>query len=403
MNVVFLGSFYPTSLLCRIQNSKYVGFANDLLQKSYLQGLSHSEKVESFKAISIPNIISFPHKTSMFYYRGVQENINGIDCSTVSFLNLCSIKQKFKVFGLKRYLKRNEKYFQQANYLFVYDLDISFLEFVSFLKLRYPHLKVVNIVPDLIGYTGLKENLFNKWRQRCKDIRVRKLLFNVDFFIFLTKDMAAYLDIKQPFGVLEGIYNMESEKVFSKNIPNYNNPIKSVLYSGAMSKRNGVDKLLAAFSFISDENFRLVLCGDGELRAQIEKNAEIDHRISFMGNIPHSMVLKLQLEATLLINPRPGVEDFTKYSFPSKTMEYFASGVPVLMYDLLGVPREYYKYCFTQRELSSLSLSREIYRICNLPAIQRKQMGLSARSYVINNKTPVRSIETVFSFLNQQL
>ena len=38
------------------------------------------------------------------------------------------------------------------------------------------------------------------------------------------------------------------------------------------------------------------------------------------------------------VNPRQNNEEFTKYSFPSKTMEYLASGVPVVAYKLDGIP-----------------------------------------------------------------
>lgn len=49
-------------------------------------------------------------------------------------------------------------------------------------------------------------------------------------------------------------------------------------------------------------------------------------------------------KATLLINPRPSNEEFTKYSFPSKNLEYMASGTPLLATDLPGIPAEYKRY-----------------------------------------------------------
>ena len=52
----------------------------------------------------------------------------------------------------------------------------------------------------------------------------------------------------------------------------------------------------------------------------------------------------MQQQATLLVNPRKGHEEYTKYSFPSKTMEYMASGTPTIMYKLPGLPIEYEEY-----------------------------------------------------------
>ena len=41
------------------------------------------------------------------------------------------------------------------------------------------------------------------------------------------------------------------------------------------------------------------------------------------------------------VNPRPGAADFTRYSFPSKTLEYLDAGKPVLAYRNDGIPPEY--------------------------------------------------------------
>ena len=57
-----------------------------------------------------------------------------------------------------------------------------------------------------------------------------------------------------------------------------------------------------------------------------------------MGCVTNDEIVRLQCEATLLVNPRPSDKEFCKYSFPSKTIEYMASGTPVLMTKLPGVP-----------------------------------------------------------------
>ena len=41
------------------------------------------------------------------------------------------------------------------------------------------------------------------------------------------------------------------------------------------------------------------------------------------------------------MNPRSADAEYTKYSFPSKTIEYLATGVPVVMNRLPGIPEEY--------------------------------------------------------------
>ena len=37
----------------------------------------------------------------------------------------------------------------------------------------------------------------------------------------------------------------------------------------------------------------------------------------------------------------------SKYFFPSKMMDYLASGTPTISTKLKGIPEEYFNYCFT--------------------------------------------------------
>ena len=82
---------------------------------------------------------------------------------------------------------------------------------------------------------------------------------------------------------------------------------------------------------------------------QLQRNQKLktkytkkDSRIQYMGVAPNAEVVAAELDASLLVNPRPTHEEFTKYSFPSKNIEYMASGTPLLTTKLPGMPKEYY-------------------------------------------------------------
>jgi len=94
----------------------------------------------------------------------------------------------------------------------------------------------------------------------------------------------------------------------------------------------------------------------------------------------------LQRKATLLINPRDGVEEFTKYSFPSKTIEYLSSGTPTILYKLKGIPEEYYNYCYTCDFEGAEGLTETIVRVLNIPSDERESMGEKAKKFILNNK-----------------
>ena len=122
--------------------------------------------------------------------------------------------------------------------------------------------------------------------------------------------------------------------------------------------------LLEAFREIDSPNYRLVICGIGDCESEIKKRAQEDSRILFQGQLKRKDVLKLQSEATVLVNPRQNHEEFTKYSFPSKNLEYLSSGIPLVAYKLDGIPDEYDEYINYVKDNSIDSLRDMLIKIC---------------------------------------
>ena len=117
--------------------------------------------------------------------------------------------------------------------------------------------------------------------------------------------------------------------------------------------------------------------------------------------MPREEVLKLQQKATLLVNPRTPEGEFTKYSFPSKTMEYFASGKPTLLYRLPGIPDEYFEYCYTVDTLGVDALSETLSCILNLSNEKLEQKGRCARNFVLSQKNPIVQCTKIVQLISQ--
>lgn len=86
------------------------------------------------------------------------------------------------------------------------------------------------------------------------------------------------------------------------------------------------------------------------------------------------------------MNPRKGDEEFTKYSFPSKIMEYMMSGRPVLCFKLPGMPEEYDAYLNYFKGTSPEQMAEEILRLCTAGEDYLNQQGEKARAFVLNHK-----------------
>ena len=314
-------------------------------------------------------------------------------------MNLIWIKHYFKYRNIKKRLLSYIKGETDNIIFIVYDLYEPFIRALAELKKNYSFKSFV-IVPDLPGFIGASNSFIHQFLTEHDAIKLNKALINMDGYILLCDAMQEKLPMKnKKYLVVEGIFNSIKIKTENKT-----NNLKVLFYSGAMDERNGVINLLKAFSLLEGDDYRLILCGLGNAVSEIQAAKKKDKRIDFRGQLPREEIIKIQCnEATLLLNPRPAVEEFTKYSFPSKTMEYFASGKPVLMYKLPGVPNEYYNYCYCFDDCNPYNMATKINEVCSQDIEVLRAKGKDAQNFILENKTPELQVEKVINFLLNSL
>lgn len=218
----------------------------------------------------------------------------------------------------------------------------------------------------------------------------------IDKFILLTKAMEDLIPQAQNNSlVVEGIYS-PSERI----IPLKGTQERVLVYTGSLQEYVGIKDLVDAFCLTKNDKYKLIICGSGYCAAYIHEKALKDKRIEFRGVVSRKEALELQTNATALINPRKPSEDFTKYSFPSKTMEYLASGTPVIGYFLTGMPAEYKEHLFIPKNLTMESLANEIDVVLSLPDNILKDKADRARTFVLEKKTSKNQVKRILSFLN---
>ena len=171
-----------------------------------------------------------------------------------------------------------------------------------------------------------------------------KLNKDVDSYMLLTEHMADKIDVhNMPYIVKEGIISQNDIENAKSKIKNQNKPndVKYIVYTGKMNERFGVKTLVEAFMSIPDKNLRLVLCGKGDAVDFIKEKNDLDNRIMFMGQVTPEKAGEWQSSASVLVNPRTNDEEFAKYSFPSKNIQYLLTGNAVVCYMLDGMPERY--------------------------------------------------------------
>lgn len=388
MKYYFLGSFFSDDRVIEVKRDSIgaISNANNLLQRNMIIGLDNL--VEELEVITLPNIGAYPKRYKKLTFRSSIISHEKSKHYTLGFLNLPVIKHVSRLISLLKYFRENNLPCDEKFVFYVYDLELAFLLFIFFIKKRYSQAHICLIVPDLPGMTGSSRSFLGEIRTKITKKLTDISLSYVDSFSLISENMIKKLSVvEKPFTVIEGIYN---EKLENENIkPHLVKDTFSLFYSGALDKRNGVLNLISAFKLIKSEKYRLYIAGDGELKELILSEQDKDSRIIYLGQLCHDDVIKHQNESTLLINPRQPIEEFTYYSFPSKTMEYFASGIPTIMYRLPGVPIEYFNYCTVLDDMSIVSLYNEIINICEVEYDVKIEIAEKAKFFILSKKNPL--------------
>jgi glycosyltransferase involved in cell wall biosynthesis len=222
-----------------------------------------------------------------------------------------------------------------------------------------------------------------------------KSLDNVDGYVLLTEHMTERLPIgNKPWMVMEGIYNTNDNIT---NVPK--EPYKTILYTGNLAKRYGILDLLDAFTKIEKQNYRLWIRGNGECLKEIKEAANKDKRILYFDQLSRTELIKLQKKATVLVNPVHSHEEFTKFFFPSKTMEYMASGTPTLMSKLPCLPKEYEPYIYFFDDESVEGMKNKIIEICEKSQEELNESGEKAAEFIHTQKNEITQTKKIIEFI----
>ncbi len=262
------------------------------------------------------------------------------------------------------------------------------------------NFSVVTFVPDLPEYENSYENIrfsfksflipFNIW--------VSKALVRIsDYFVFITRFMIDKFPQK-PYSIMEGLCDQE----VNSHDPIIHEKSNSIMYAGSLYEKFGIEMLLDAF-IKTKGSCELWLFGKSDMRNVIEAYSKIDNRIKFFGVRPFKEILEFEKKARLLVNPRFSNNTFTKFSFPSKLMEYMASGTPVLTTKLGGIPSEYYDKLYFIDDETVDGLAAAINLCLSKSQSELDLIGNNAREFVLKEKNCVYQLNKLFVSIKSAL
>ena len=399
--IVFLTMLIPEIMYNKVnKKSKYnMQDAANALQWHLHEGLCQNYQ-QDIEMLNVLPVGSFPQYYDDAFIQEQQFASNtGNNNVNVGFCNVKFIRKYILPRQVYKALIRSFMN-EEEGILFVYTISSTFMQAVSKIKRKKPDIKVCAIIADLPDMSSLSSNKSKLQKKFEKNMAAKSYrnLSCIDAYVLLTKYMADYMKINKPFCVVEGIATPEEE--FGRKLSEVSETRKVVMYTGTLHKRFGILNLVNAFQKIRDKDYRLVICGTGDSENEILEAAKRDNRIMFLGQLSRKDVLELEKKATVLVNPRQNNEEFTKYSFPSKVMEYLSSGVPVVAYRLDGVPAEYEKYLFYVEGDTLDELANKLVEVCELSPADREKIGGKGREFVLNEKNSIIQTEKILRLLD---
>lgn len=404
MKILVLGSLFRQADELSLLKKSKLGLQNqaNTFQWALIKGF---DSILS-KPVDIINVLpvgTYPKQYSDLILKGKKwEHQTGAHDEEIWSINIPLFKQITRTMlcrkAIKRWIKNNDH-----EELFIISL-VCYLPFLMAIQNASKNVKIILIVPDIPEYMDLRSSI-------PLPIKILRSLHNkilywslnrIDGFVILTEQMKFPLNIgTRPYVVMEGLVDPDLFNPSRNTIRDITK--KAILYTGSLNIQFGIMDLLDAVDLIANDNYEFWICGAGEAEKEIEKRCARDKRIKYFGYVAKNEILQLQQKATALINPRNNEDEYTKYSFPSKTMEYLMSGKPVIMYKLDGIPDEYDPFLYYIVGNAPRDIANKIVEVAEKSQSALDEFGDRARQFVMENKNNIVQAKKILSLYSKKL
>ncbi len=396
MNFIFVGSIYPKSLRDYLLGTGVgVSFAADNYQRALLEGFAYY--YDKVHIVSYP-LIARPDSCDNSFLKERVLTLEESGFPEFHYVGrskhpLCA--KLFEMLRVRKNIKSLLSSDKNENIVCCYALHSPFL--LALLSLRRHLRKVCVVVPDLPEYMSVRDGVIYKTAKKVDRYIINYCIRKLDCYALLSEAMIDKLPLKgKEWTLVEGIYCPVLVQDVNKTEKT------TILYTGQLQKRYGLFDLVEAFMQIPNPDYELWLCGRGSdaESAWFETKTKEDNRIKLIGRVSPEEARVLQKKATLLVNPRHSKEEFTKYSFPSKTMEYLASGTPTLMCKLASIPEEYHEHLFFFEDESITGMRDKMIEVCQMGKDILAEKGKQASFFITNQKNPISQVGRIVRLLN---
>ena len=401
-NFLFLGFAIPDEEMekvFRIDNFPQV--QTHKFNWNLIRGLEHFDEFD-FTYISARPVTDYP----VFPKKKIKKNkwdVNigdkKISIQEIPFSNRSLLKLVTRFFSALFYSLKNYRLKPNKAGVIVYSVHVPYMVTGLILSkiFKIDYIAIWTDPPSISTNkdSGLKSKLRNI------ELKLSKFLMKrATKVIALTKYLAEDFAPDKPYLVMEGIIDIKDINYSLKTKKDFSRRSTKIVYTGSLEKRYGIKNIVDGFLSMENKNAILEIYGRGDFEDELVRLMNLNHNVIYKGFAPNNEILKIQREADFLINARSSEEEFVKYSFPSKTLEYMLSGTPLITTMLPGIPEEYKDYVIVLDNNKPEVIAKKLNEVLEYTGDECSQYGLKALKFA-ESKNYISQARSVIDFIEE--
>lgn len=377
-HLFFISSLVP-------DKEKYWNPAFNRSGNNVLEGIAESIPDSiNFRFAGLRPIPSFPNG-KIFLSASSDFISSGRKVSLWPVFNLKILKDLF--WGVICFLKITKWKLRTKNgeyKLLVYNIYSPFFPFLYW-ACRINKVKIYAMLYDL----GVPPKRLNLGRLSMLGYRVCELIAKryipvIDGRIIINEKIIEYYAPGKDYLLVDGGIN---RAVISHLFPLRPSTSSQYVFvcAGMLWDQNGTKLILEAMRLIDNSNIKVVFAGQGNDVPLIEQAANNDDRIEYLGMLSLEKLFEVYERADVLLNLR--IEENVDFHFPSKLLEYMATGKTVVSTPIAHAERDYGDYIEILHDVSSNGLASMFLDICQTPKQQLYERGKVTREFMLSKRT----------------
>ena len=396
MHILFLGNFLPAPLMENVVRDSRgrVSFSNHIYEWNILKSLCGREDVR-LEALTVPGVGSYPKGNRHLFTASYRTEENGIPVQSVGFCNVWPYFIVSRRFNLQHLLARKLREFGSEPVEILLSAPAFYTQqaLQQALKKVHPNARITAILPDvplIMDEMASAGSLRSKALHRRAE-RSMKMLQECDRYILLTEQMRDFIPEGKPYLVMEGVVEM------TPAAPPAGKPV--IAYTGVVDRQFGLGQLIDAFLQLKTPDAELHIAGSGPMEPELRDLSRKYPSCHYYGGVTPQKAAEIRGGASVVVNPRTSEMRFTRYSFPSKTLEYLVSGKTVVAHMLPGIPEEYRPYLVVPEREEADALAAAIDTALALTPETVAERAEAARNFVRQYKTCRPQGDRILQFL----